>query len=123
MMAQKEDEAIEFGEDIAAADMSVTERKPICLTIYEEMNTSESESDESIEESREYTDRIRVDCGEHSSLGRLGYKVDGDQKEERKTSIKNGQRKISIKNVKVKFLMGITFFSGVRAAVNLCVHL
>ena len=101
MMAQKEDEAIEFGEDISAADMSESERVPVCLTIYEEMNTSESESDESIEDMKDDVDRIRVECGEHSKLSRVCQKVEGDKRKEQKMDIKNGQRKISIKNVKV----------------------
>ena len=96
-MAQKEEDVIEVGEDIAAADMSESERVPVCLTIYEEMNTSESESDESIDDMKDDVDRIRVECGEHSKLSRVCQKVDGDKRKESK----NGQRKISIKNVKV----------------------
>ena len=95
-MDEKEEKVIGVDEE------NPTEKIPVCLTIYEEMNTSESDSDseESIEDRKDSVDRIRVECGEHSRLARLSPKIEGSRKE-RRISIKNGERKISIKSVKV----------------------
>ena len=73
-------------------------RFPVCLTIYEELNTSESksESDESSDEdSRDGVDRIIVECGEHVRLTRLRQKTD------RRISGRSGERRVSVRNVKV----------------------
>ena len=103
---------IQFDEDIVTEECA---KIPVCLTIYEEMNTSESEteSDESVvEEIRDGVDKLRVACGEHSSLIRLGQKMDGDKRKERKISVKNGERKVSIKNVKVIKILKIKLKSN-----------
>ena len=116
-MDEELDEEIAFEEDIeypakqdnppriqdqkaenVSTDMSKAGNVPVCLTTYEEINSSESEteSDDSSEEIRDGVDRIRIECGEHSSLKRLGQKM-----KESMISLKNKDRKISIKSVKV----------------------
>ena len=74
------------------------EKIAVFLTIYEELNTSESESESvesSFENPRDGVDRIIFECGEHDRLARLGQKTD------RRISVRNGERKVSVKNVKV----------------------
>ena len=96
-MEREQGDEIEVVEDIGKEEES-NKKHPVCLTIYEELNTSESESESdesSVEDARDGVDRIIVEGGEHVRLTRLG------QKTERRISVRNGERKVSVRNVKV----------------------
>jgi hypothetical protein len=96
-MEREQGDEIKVVKDIGKEEER-NEKIPVCLTIYEELNTSESESesDESSDgDPRDGVDRIVVECGEHVRLTRLG------QKTGRRISGRSGERKVSVRNVKV----------------------
>jgi hypothetical protein len=96
-MEREKGDEIEVVEDIGTEEES-NKKVPVCLTIYEELNTSESESESdesSDDDARDGVDRIIVECGEHVRLTRLG------QKTGRRISGRSGERKVSVRNVKV----------------------
>ena len=97
-MQRDRGDEIEVVEDIGKEEESYKEKTPVCLTIYEELNTSESESESdesSVDDPRDGVDRIIVECGEHVRLTWLG------QKTGRRISGRSGERRVSVRNVKV----------------------